>query len=116
MGMFDSVIFKDVSGEEIELQFKFLDSEMKVYEIGGSPDWVCANSKEEAEKVYREFCSDKISQEETDYEIEHYPPQELSESDLDALVYQEADSSIRRTFREELERRTKPEIFAYSEY
>ena len=36
MGMFDSVIFKDVSGEEIELQFKFLDSEMKVYEIGDS--------------------------------------------------------------------------------
>ena len=36
MGMFDSVIFKNVSGEEIELQFKFLDSEMKVYEIGDS--------------------------------------------------------------------------------
>jgi hypothetical protein len=92
---------------------------MKIYEVGGAPDWVCANSPEEAERVYREFLRDKISAMEIDEELEEFPPEELSSKQLDKYRYQYENDKYQlcsRSFRRELKERKKPGIFACSDY
>lgn len=92
---------------------------MKIYEVGGAPDWVCANSAKEAKQLYQNFYLDKMRKEDIRDELKSYPPFEVSGKDMDTLLYVDNDSvgHVKKiTFREELKRRTKPEMFAFSDY
>lgn len=88
---------------------------MNIYQIGGTPDWVCANTKKEAKTIYREFLKDKIMDDEIDDEIKYNPPTKLTKKELKHCIYRDQEKIEDRTFEEELKNRTKAEMFAFGE-
>lgn len=92
---------------------------MFVYWIGGSPDWVCANSEEEAIAVFRKHYIHVWEHEDIEDELAEFPPEKLTEQEMiDHLYRKEVAFGEYKdiTYAEELTTRTKPEMFAFSEY
>lgn len=103
-----------ISGEKCE--WETTTPVLKVYEIGGAPDWVCATSPEEAISIYKKYLSAKLCNTEIDDEIQESPPKELTDKELDDMKYTDEDTGLMIPFKQELKRRTNPELFANSQF
>ena len=93
---------------------------MKIYDMN-SVDWVCANSLEEAKEVYTRYLKDTYGEDSVDFNeiVKDADPVEITEEQLDKLIYSDEDENyqpVKRTFKEELARRTRSEFFASTEF